>query len=229
MIAMSMVGVASASLNNWTGFYAGAEAGDIFNDVHVSAQQLGFTSPNEKCNTSSTFASFSPGLQLGYIYQFPNSLISASIEANVLFNTNQRERLDCRCPDNPDVSDSFSFKNKMQSAIKGRVGRAYNWSNSVVLPYITTGASFANVGLTYKNEGGDDYSQTTTQTGWLIGAGIELAILQNWSLRAEYYYADYGNIIRLEIPSIYGLIDPNGNARVDLHFNNFVIAINYWI
>lgn len=90
------------------------------------------------------------------------------------------------------------------------------------------GASFANAGLTYKNEGSDYYSQNTTQAGWLIGAGIEWSFRQNWSLRTEYSYVNYGNAIHLKIPSIYGLLDPNGNARVNLNANNLLVAINYW-
>ncbi len=31
------------------------------------------------------------------------------------------------------------------------------------------------------------------RTGWTIGAGIEYALDNNWHLKAEYLYADYGN------------------------------------
>ena len=79
------------------------------------------------------------------------------------------------------------------------------------------------------NEGGDFYSKNTTRTGWLIGTGIEWSFRKNWSLRAEYAYVDYGNTLKLKIPSVYGLVDPNGNARVSLNTNSILVAINYWI
>ena len=63
----------------------------------------------------------------------------------------------------------------------------------------------------------------------LIGAGIEWAFKKNWSLRAEYDYVNYGNTIQLNIPVVYDLVDPNGQAKLDLSSNNLVIAISYWI
>ncbi len=228
MIAMSMIGITHADNNNWTGFYVGADAGFVFNDAQLTSQQLGFTSPSETCDMSSNFSTFSPGIQLGYIYQFPNSFVSG-IEANAAFNANQKHEFNCNSEFNPDVHDRLTFRNQMQTSVKGRVGRALDWNKSILLPYLTAGASFANVGLTYQNEGGDYYSTNTTQSGWLIGAGIEWAFIQHWSLRAEYYYVDYGNAINLKIPSVYGLEDPNGNGHIDLSSNNVVVALNYWI
>jgi outer membrane immunogenic protein len=34
---------------------------------------------------------------------------------------------------------------------------------------------------------------STTRTGWTIGGGIEYAVTGNWSIRAEYRYADFGH------------------------------------
>lgn len=241
MITMGMVGMAyadnpyshyalfnSSLLNSWTGLYAGVNAGVAFNNAQLNSQQLGFTNPNGTCNTSSDFSTFSPGVQLGYLYQFSNDLVSG-IEANVTINANQTTTLGCNSNINPRVYDRFNFRDQMQTSVKGRMGRALNWNKNVLLPYLTAGASFARVGLTYKNEGGNYYSNTTTQAGCLIGAGIEWAFMQHWSLRAEYYYVDYGNTINLNLPSIYGLQDPNGNGRVDLSANNVVLALNYWV
>ena len=117
----------------------------------------------------------------------------------------------------------------MQTLIKGRLGRYLNWSKNIFLPYITAGTSIANVGLTYKNEGNDYYTKNTIQPGWLIGAGLEWAFMQHWSLRAEYNYVDYGSVINLNIPSVYGLMDSNGHASVDLNSNSILLGINFWI
>lgn len=236
MLAMSMVGIAYADndfsqhslLNSWTGFYVGANAGVLFNNAQLTSQQLGFTDPSDTCNAGSNFSSFFPGVQLGYMHQFPNYLVSG-VEANFTLNNDQSDTLSCTSAFNSNVYDQFSFRNQLQTSIKGRLGRALNWNNSVLLPYLTAGVSFANVGLTYKNEGGDYYSQTTTAPGWLIGAGFEWAFNQKWSFRAEYFYVDYGNAINLNIPSVYGLLDSNGGAHANLSSNNVVFSINYWI
>jgi outer membrane immunogenic protein len=35
---------------------------------------------------------------------------------------------------------------------------------------------------------------STTRMGWTVGGGVEALIWNNWLLRAEYRYSDYGNI-----------------------------------
>lgn len=224
-LAMSLIGIAHAE---WTGLYAGADAGFALNKAKLKSQQLGFTNQRGKCNINSNSFTFIPGAQLGYLYQFANNLVSG-IEANVTYNTNQKDKLSCRCPFYRHVSDDFSLRDQMQSAIKARMGTALNWNGNIYLPYLTAGASFANVALTYKNEGGDYYSKKATKSGLLIGAGIEWYLWQHWSLRTEYDYVDYGKAIHLKIPSVYDLRDPNGKARIGLSSGNIVVAINYWI
>lgn len=229
IVVMSLAGIAYAdndfsSLNNWTGLYAGINAGYVLNDVQLTSQQLGFTNPDETCDNNSDFSSFSPGIQLGYLHQFSNYWVGG-IEFNTTFNANRKITLKCDCPSNSYVSDQFIFNNFMQGAIKGRLGRAIN---NNLLPYVTTGGSFALVGLSYDNEGGDHYSQNTTEAGWLVGAGIEWAYQKHWSLRIEYSYIDYGNVIKMKIPTVYDLMDPNGNAKAKLNSHNVTLAINYW-
>lgn len=196
--AVSMVGIASADtvfshhslLNGWTGFYVGANTGVVFNNTQLKSQQLGFTQLSDTCDRSSSFTNFFPGIQLGYMHQFPNYFVSG-IETNLTLNSHQKENLSCVSVYNNDVSDKFTFRNQLQSSIKGRVGRALNWNNNIFLPYLTGGVSFTKVGLTYQNEGGNYYSKNLTSSGWLIGAGIEWAFRQHWSLRTEYFYANY--------------------------------------
>jgi outer membrane immunogenic protein len=37
-------------------------------------------------------------------------------------------------------------------------------------------------------------TDSTTKLGWTVGAGIETMLSQNWIVRAEYRYADFGTI-----------------------------------
>ena len=228
ILAMSLLEIAYADTNRWTGFYAGANTGIIFNDAQLRSQHLGFTNPSDTCNTCENFSTFTAGMQFGYLYQFSNQIVSG-VEASIGFNANQQRALSCTSHFNANVYDRFSFKNQMQGSLKGRAGRALNWNNNIFLPYLTAGASLIDAGLTYQNEGSDYYSQHNTHTGWLIGAGVEWAFMQNWSLRAEYYYLDDGSVVSLNIPTVYGLFDPNGHAHVNLSSNNIVVAVNYWV
>lgn len=227
IIALGTMGTANAE-THWTGLYSGMDAGVAANHVQLNSHQLGFTSPSEECNGNSYFSTFIPGIQLGYLYQFQNHLVTG-VEANVTVNANQTNKFSCHSDFNSDVYDQLTFKNYMQTSIKGRFGWDLNWNNQIFLPYLTAGASFANVGLAYENEADDHYSQTSTTAGWLVGAGIEWAFMSHWSLRAEYTYIDYGKAITLQIPVVYDLIDSNGHGNVDLNSHNLLFSINYWV
>ena len=41
--------------------------------------------------------------------------------------------------------------------------------------------------------GGSLPYSSTTQIGWTAGAGVEVALAQNWSAKGEYLYVDLGN------------------------------------
>lgn len=208
---------------SWTGFYAGLNGGVVFNNVDLNSNQLGFTNVSGTCDESANSSSFFPGLQLGYTWQV-NAKTVLGVEGDYTYNTNQRTTLHCTCPFNSDVSDRFKFTNRQQGSIRARLGYILK---EHFLPFISAGGSFANVGLKYSNEGGDYYSTQTTKSGWLVGAGIEWEFLHNWSLRTEYSYADYGKV-NLNIPTIYGLNDPNGAGHAKLKTNTVRVAVNYW-
>ena len=211
--------------NDWTGFYGGVNIGGIFNDAHLNANHIGFTSLTGVCNTQSSFSSFFPGGQLGYSYQL-NRKVVLGVEGDFTYNINGKGRTHCTCEFNPGVSDQFTILNQMQGSLRGRIGYALD---KHLLPFFTAGASLADLGTSYSNEIGNFYSEKSASGGWLVGAGLEWAFSERWSLRAEYYYVDYGNALNMKIPDVYGLLDTNGSVNSTLNANNVRIAINYWI
>jgi outer membrane immunogenic protein len=75
-------------------------------------------------------------------------------------------------------------KNSWLGTARGRVGYAWDrW-----LPYLTGGAAFGNIKMTP----GTGPSETKTQIGWTLGAGVEYAFMGPWSAKLEYLYADLG-------------------------------------
>jgi outer membrane immunogenic protein len=88
----------------------------------------------------------------------------------------------------------------IQGSIRGRLGVA--WDR--VLIYATGGVAFAGVNLDLSLSGVDAAgvpffatgSRSSTRTGWTVGGGIEYAFTNNWSIRAEYRYTDFGTINR---------------------------------
>lgn len=213
----------NAIQNNWTGSYGGFNIGGIFNDVDLNSNHFGFTDPTETCNANSHFSSLFPGVQFGYLRKL-NSNVVLGIEGDFTYNVDQKNKVACSCPLTPSVSDRYTIKNRVQGSIRGRLGYLFN---PKILPFLSAGASFADLGASYTNEGGDYYSTNRTQPGWLVGGGLEWDFANSWTLRAEYYYINY-NKMNMNIPNIYGLYDPNGNAAVNLSTNNVRVALSYW-
>jgi outer membrane immunogenic protein len=56
------------------------------------------------------------------------------------------------------------------------------------MPFITGGAAFGDIKTTTPGFAG----ATQTNVGWTVGAGLEFAIAQNWTAKAEYLYVDLG-------------------------------------
>lgn len=65
--------------------------------------------------------------------------------------------------------------------VRGRVGYAFD----TFVPYVTGGFALADV-----NAEGAGYSIKELQAGWTAGAGAELAVGENLSVKAEYLYVD---------------------------------------
>jgi outer membrane immunogenic protein len=63
------------------------------------------------------------------------------------------------------------------------------------MPYITGGLAIGDVRARIDNDpllpafGGD----RDTRLGWTAGAGVEIALNQAWSVKAEYLYVDLGS------------------------------------
>jgi outer membrane immunogenic protein len=83
---------------------------------------------------------------------------------------------------------TVSTKVPVQGSIRARLGVALDRA----LLYITGGAAFAGFDNTYQSFAGYD-TISKTRTGWTVGGGLEYALTNNWSIRAEYRYADYGS------------------------------------
>ena len=76
-------------------------------------------------------------------------------------------------------------KSSWLGTARGRIGYA-GWDRW--MPYITGGAAFGDVKMT----SGTGASESKTRIGYTLGAGLEYALLTNWSVKAEYLYADLG-------------------------------------
>ena len=99
---------------------------------------------------------------------------------------------------------NVNVKHDIEGSIRGRIGYA-GWDRFMI--YATGGVAFGGFngtacgnfaggtfvdGTTFSGFGGCT-SASTTRVGWTVGGGLEYAVTNNWSIRAEYRYSDFGH------------------------------------
>jgi len=70
--------------------------------------------------------------------------------------------------------------------VRGRLGYAADR----FMPFISGGAAFGDIRASTPGFAGAN----TTNAGWTIGGGLEFALAQNWTAKAEYLYVDLGKL-----------------------------------
>ncbi len=183
----------------WTGCYIGGTVGGVWGsstDSWAPNPAAGAFGPAGAAAVSSqTAATLSTsgvtgGVEGGCNYQYTPWLvlgIEADWQATGLSASNNGA-VSVAGTTNP-FNESFS--SHWLSTVRGRAGYAAGpW-----LFYATGGVAIANVSysdtLTIPTlPGTNSFSQSTTSTGWTVGAGVEWAFMPNWTVKGEYLYVD---------------------------------------
>lgn len=179
---------------SWTGFYAGLHVGGGFSDTNVFA-------------TNQFFPAFDPGSfgtdgsgvvgggQIGYNWQFaPNWLlgIEGDISGTGIRNNATVPITQLGVPVGAGFNHVADRSIDWMASIRGRLG--WVWDRWLV--YGTGGAAWADVNYRtdYTNFGTNiPVSTNVTLSGWVAGGGVEYAVANNWTVRAEYLYYDFGD------------------------------------
>jgi outer membrane immunogenic protein len=163
----------------WTGFYVGGDIGYRFG---TSSDLVFPTALGPGAGIAG--GSFSPngvtgGAHIGYNYQV--GMIVFGLEGNI-------DGSSYRGVQPIGAFGTLTTTSDIDASIRGRVGVALDRA----LIYGTGGVAFAPFRNQFVSGGAAD-DTTTTQVGWTLGGGIEYALTNNWSLRGEYRYTDYGS------------------------------------
>ena len=191
---------------NWTGWYVGVNAGGTWGSADTPTTTV-FAGPGyfastsvasiNATNQSSDFSGFTGGIQAGYNWQFnPNLVAGIEVDFNYFGNRGSNTVTNvypCCAPTsytiNAEVKTDWLF------TARPRIGWAINnW-----LLYLTGGVALTNLKGDFVFT--DTFaaaletgSVSKTKFGWVIGFGAEYAMLNRWSLKAEYLYVDFGQI-----------------------------------
>ncbi|MGJ4857491.1 outer membrane protein [Labrys sp. La1] len=166
--------IAPVAPYSWTGFYVGAHAGAAFGNAKITSSdgyRQGFNN-----------VGFVGGLHAGYNYQFDNHIV-VGLEGDIDYSSLSKTRHGIAAA----TPYAVRFKSEWQGSVRGRLGYAFDR----FLPYLTAGVAFADEKYRVTVPAGVS-SQSTTRVGWTVGAGLEYAIDENWSVRGEVRYSDFG-------------------------------------
>ncbi|MGL5114776.1 MAG: outer membrane protein [Beijerinckiaceae bacterium] len=184
----------------WTGFYVGGNIGYGFNDMKTETVGTplfntlivpGIVPSSLKTGRDGLLG----GLQAGYNAQF--GAFVAGVEADVMLTTRGRN---AGFIGNPvfgtQLRTTASADMNYLGTLRGRLGFAADR----LLVYATGGLAFADVETTTGVAGvqspGFVWAGTKSDTrfGYTVGAGLEYALTQNWSIKGEYLYYDLGTV-----------------------------------
>lgn len=105
----------------------------------------------------------------------------------------------------------------------GTVRARLGYSFGATMVYATGGFAFGEVKALRPFEGSGRWSDT--RDGWTIGAGVEHAFSGNWSVKAEYLYADFGNQLMYPCPAC---TSPNHKVSLDTHTLRVGLNYRFW-
>jgi outer membrane immunogenic protein len=209
---------------NWTGLYVGANLGysrakgsiDLF-DASIGVVDV---------SLSQRLSGAIGGIQVGGNWQTGNGVFGfeADIQGSgqsvsdsaafVAVTTNPAGALVA-------TSMTASHTDRITSiaTLRGRVGiAAGRW-----LPYVTGGAAYGTWKSDFTVSGIGTANLSNTWYGGAIGGGIEVAVIDNWTIKAEYLYVESATITNTPFPAA----APNFHVNTRIHDNIFRVGANY--
>jgi outer membrane immunogenic protein len=198
---------------SWTGCYIGIEGGGAWGrSRHDSFSQI---SP---LNNFTPWFNVSGGLaggEFGCNQQFGGNWVFG-IESDISWTNKKGSSNDTGPAGNPTFTSET--KEKWLSTWRARVG--YTWDRTWL--YVTGGFASAKVDANVTIPAAGIFTDTHTLYGWTVGAGIEYAFWNNWSLKGEYLYARFENQAYL-FPAT--PVVPRGALNLDNHI--FRVGLNW--
>ncbi len=144
-------------------------------------------------NSGADPSGFNGGVQIGYSWQTGQFVYGVET--------------DLQLSGADDRFGAWQFSNPWFGTLRGRAGVAFN----NILVYGTAGLAYGGVHLEtpFGNESNSSF-------GWTAGLGLEIGLMANWSVRAEYLYVGLSG-------DTFGL---TGRSH-DLDFSVFRMGVNY--
>lgn len=183
---------------NWTGLYVGGHLGYAMTSDSGLYDQADAAGPTNLAALKLNGLVY--GAQIGFNFQFSNFVVG--LEADGSFGKRQST---INSPEPaPRGPDPITSERGNLMSVRGRVGYAFNRA----LVYGTGGVGWADRKLTITEAfDGSTGSIKSNKMGGVYGAGIEYAILNNFSVRLEYLRYQVKTTVTLD-PATFADADP---------------------
>jgi outer membrane immunogenic protein len=234
---MKQVAPAPPACFDWTGFYAGGFGGYKFSSVDNNLSLGGewhFVPDSRDLFESEGSRDLDNsggelGGLLGYNYQWRCWVFGLEADGGYLWARDSHDSgtLSIPADDIGLVHIRSSFQTHYLFTVAPRFGYAFGkW-----LPYVTGGLAVGDLELgqqiNFIGDGsgsGEGGRKTTTNVGWMVGGGLQYALNDHWSLRAQYQFIDLGNV---DFDSNFSFINSPAHSSADLREQNASFAVMY--
>ncbi len=218
-----------APVFTWTGIYLGGQIGFAWGNGGVGTFAAAGPSDVFTASFDGSAQGVIGGAHVGYNYQINQWVLGleGSVDGTSLEKTVTGIGSDFF--GNTDAL-SFSTRSGIQGSIRARAGFA--WDRLLI--YATGGVAFAGFDSGITDVGGfitNGFQDATanfsnTRVGWTAGGGIEYAMTNSWSVRVEYRYSGFGNIMNAPFA---GLVAPGviATSRRQLNENQLQGGLSY--
>jgi outer membrane immunogenic protein len=209
---------------SWTGFYVGANLGGAWgrfgSSTAVDCNVPSFTPPSTfsyLCNTgfpgdaalvsaagSGRFdaSGFTGGLQAGYNWQIANVVVGLESDFGAFRLDGSRQASGTLVQ--IWTGTPFTVTNAASTdwlfTFRGRVGVAAvpnlltYVTGGLAVTRIATATSYVDDNTTFLGPVAGSYGGSAVKTGYTVGVGAEYALANNWTVKAEYLYLNFGSV-----------------------------------
>jgi outer membrane immunogenic protein len=185
---------------SWTGFYAGGHFGFTYSVTHFDytatplASCVAITGTEDDCHTSgnTNTNSLAGGLQAGFNQQIGHFIWG--LEGDMTWRGNDSGKATFLPAFG--VVQKFSESDDWLITLRSRVGFSYYRA----FIYATGGVAWSSVGHTVSFHDPINVfapltvHESSTQTGWTLGTGLEYVLATHVTLKGEYLFVDLGDV-----------------------------------
>jgi outer membrane immunogenic protein len=216
---------------SWDGFYGGVSGGYAWGKTKgtdLNGWAVPFEDEGEGFEPVSGTAKgdgFTGGGQIGYNFQMNQIVFGAEADISYL-NVSGKSGRDPEYGENYVASDDGYL-----GTVRGRLGFSFDR----FMIYGTGGLAYGDTGSKWVDDGGNTtFSlKSGSQVGWTAGGGLEYAMTDTVSLKAEYLYYDLGTEKKQFQPENDNYCTGGGNGNGPCNFkldntgNIFRVGVNF--